>query len=521
MAPGITFRVHDVAPERKPPPLPQGVRIRKSVRRDGPELLATSVEEGAALVPVMCNHALVGAVYLAYGRHYPLVLSPDAVWITLAQGFAQHIKLHADSMRADLVRHRGKKKLVARPFSLDTRDTAFWSEVIEELTTQIRQHASPELADLVCCDFSTTGPVERMVSQVVLMDVVSPFFQYGIDTICGIPSITLTGTHQDWVRLCLKVGRLRHYGLSAWVERILPICHQFVLASKGEIDRSFWRRIIHVHEACGSDIIDGWIAALFPYLHDEATGDFSKENTGGSVDLLDFPPGMSTVAIELATEGAPVEHVEIRAGLGGVRWDADTGVVSPRIRWSVLGEPALVKRLRQGDHDLRPPPSAKEIARHDHILSRLSASEDDPTDAKSFIEMLYGFTDGVDLHVREGRATYRIRPLAEIETISVVRADLLRKLEANIAYTRANVFPDYEVREAARRSKTTQSWLRFCDLPDGSFLAISDESGEVAHMTEAAPAGPIEAPRIVASSLREAFERALAGGPTPWFEGSA
>jgi hypothetical protein len=47
------------------------------------------------------------------------------------------------------------------------------------------------------CDFSTTGPVERVVSQVVLMDALRKYFTYVIRTICGIPTVTLEGTPAD------------------------------------------------------------------------------------------------------------------------------------------------------------------------------------------------------------------------------------------------------------------------------------------------------------------------------------
>ncbi|MDI3291532.1 DUF4419 domain-containing protein [Polyangium sp. 15x6] len=359
MAPGITFRVHDVAPRREPLPPVDPRRVR--VRQHGPELLAQSEKEPSAIIPFPCRHPLVGAVYLAYSRHYPLVLSPDAVWITLAQGLARHIKLNAESMRSDLVRHQGKKDLVVGTLHEGTQDPDFWPGVVENLTAQIRQHAAPELTDLILL------------------------------------------TRAD--------GR--------------------------------------------------------------------------------------------------VEHLEIIAGLNGVTQDAETFAVRPRIGWRVYGEPSIAKHMRLTGHELRPPRPDAEI--WERLLDRVG-------DQDGF-ESLYQITDGVDLHVRDGRATYRIRPLAELETISIVRLDLLRELEASIAHMRATTFADYDVSAATRRSKTTQQWTRFCDLPDGSFLAVRDDAPEIAHLTEAMCVAPTEPPRIVARSLFEALERALAGGPTPWFEG--
>ena len=36
------------------------------------------------------QHAVIDAVSTAYGQHLPLVLSPDDIWLTIAQGFGHH-----------------------------------------------------------------------------------------------------------------------------------------------------------------------------------------------------------------------------------------------------------------------------------------------------------------------------------------------------------------------------------------------------------------------------------------------
>ena len=37
------------------------------------------------------DHALLRAIHDSFFLHYPLVLSPDAIWLTLARGFATHV----------------------------------------------------------------------------------------------------------------------------------------------------------------------------------------------------------------------------------------------------------------------------------------------------------------------------------------------------------------------------------------------------------------------------------------------
>ncbi len=44
------------------------------------------------------------------------------------------------------------------------------------------------------CDFSTTGPIERAASEIVLMDAMQSYFDYVLQWICGTPEVTLLGS---------------------------------------------------------------------------------------------------------------------------------------------------------------------------------------------------------------------------------------------------------------------------------------------------------------------------------------
>lgn len=46
--------------------------------------------------------------------HYPLVLDPDVIWLTIAQGLANHINVNAEKLRRRFVAHDGKKKIIVR-----------------------------------------------------------------------------------------------------------------------------------------------------------------------------------------------------------------------------------------------------------------------------------------------------------------------------------------------------------------------------------------------------------------------
>ncbi|MEU4222037.1 DUF4419 domain-containing protein [Actinoplanes sp. NPDC026623] len=79
------------------------------------ELFADALAIGGdPVLPVLTPdgvHPLLSAVGRAFAEHRPLVLTPDAVWLTIAQGVAQHVRLNAEQLRPRLVSHAGRKRL--------------------------------------------------------------------------------------------------------------------------------------------------------------------------------------------------------------------------------------------------------------------------------------------------------------------------------------------------------------------------------------------------------------------------
>ena len=63
--------------------------------------------------------------------------------------------------------------------------------------------------------------------------------------ICGIPSITLEGTVDDWTQLQARALELAEYDLGWWIEALKPVLDQFVAASSGIVDQEFWSKIYH------------------------------------------------------------------------------------------------------------------------------------------------------------------------------------------------------------------------------------------------------------------------------------
>lgn len=290
----------------------------------------------AELVDGLPVHPLALAVHLAFAQHRPLVLTPDAVWLCIAQSLATHIELHAEALRPRLVRHAGQLELQLRRDDLVPGDPDNdWPSVVGELVGQIRAHLGGR-ADMFLADFSTTTPLDHTASQIALMGAMRQYFRYSVFTACGIPEITLTGTPEDWAGIRRRVDAFREFDLAWWVQVLDPVLAKLEATARGDIDREFWRRLYKDEHASGGDRAHGWLNTLFAYVGDEPV-----RNTFPTIDedgfsgygLEDFPSGRTRVPFTWEILDEPVA-MELVGGLWGVTQD-ERGALGVASGWVV------------------------------------------------------------------------------------------------------------------------------------------------------------------------------------------
>jgi Domain of unknown function (DUF4419) len=361
----VRFCIDDVAPAQETLLLQTAQsQIEKSL--DG-SVLAFSHDETFQVIQgyeLYQIHPLALAIHVAFSEHRPLLLTPDILWMTIAQGFAQHINHPAENLRSNFVNHQGKVKLVVELGSIPTLPH-HWAATIQEWVLQVRDHVGADVYKLLECNFSTTTPTIRTASHVVMMDTFQKYFDYSGRCICGIPDITLLGTVEDWQSIYERVQSMAHYNLQWWTERLLPICQEFTNTAAGKPSLEFWRCIYKPKAVYAADYITGWFADLFPYLQhgltkapivrnkllemdrcelpsvDDTTElprrrRFSTPSNG--ISLHSLPLGLSQVAIKLNTEnidGKTEYDLNLVAGFIGVHQDPERGVLQPEIGWAV------------------------------------------------------------------------------------------------------------------------------------------------------------------------------------------
>jgi hypothetical protein len=308
------------------------------------------------LVEGVRAHPVITVLHRAFTQHRPLCLSPDMIWLLLCQGVAHHINLHAVDLRSRLVRHQRRASIVVRQddFVKGSPENP-WSEVIDQLSARIQEHAA-SVHDLFLPRFSTTGPTERIASEIVLLDAVKSYFRYVLQTLCGIPTVTLEGTAQDWQELAERTRMFAEFDLGWWLTPLEPILQEFISAACGQVQRHFWEPVYKFGSFSGGAAITGWIAAFFPYFKDEQgaatvknpwlaeggeklrlllSGEWDRKHFDlGGPSPGDFPGGLARAPFVWEYLGSSVE-MEMLGGFVGVAQDPVTLALRPEIGWAI------------------------------------------------------------------------------------------------------------------------------------------------------------------------------------------
>eukprot|EP01126_Amoeba_proteus_P007425 TRINITY_DN12671_c0_g1_i2.p1 TRINITY_DN12671_c0_g1~~TRINITY_DN12671_c0_g1_i2.p1 ORF type:complete len:301 (+),score=36.83 TRINITY_DN12671_c0_g1_i2:679-1581(+) len=184
-----------------------------------------------------------------------------------------------------------------------------------------------DVYSILCPRFSTSTSVDVTVSQIAFMEGLKSYFFLVDFTMCGIPSITISGNSDDWISIKERVQFFSKFGkkMEDWVALLLPILDQFISVVEGnEIDLFFWRNIYKYLSRSGNVDISGWILNLFP--------EFVSNPSGSSFSSI---PGSISSTPFLWINPDQTFDMVFHGGLVGVVQDPQTLTVSPCSLWCV------------------------------------------------------------------------------------------------------------------------------------------------------------------------------------------
>ena len=326
------FAVNDVVPNTCPLPT---MDIRKCLSVfpliEQGQLIATSLTDDERLVDTdwtpknayenLPTNGLFHAIHAAFCKHYPLILSPDIIWITILQELSRQVNANPELYRGKLVDFEGKQEVV-----LNTYEDTPWIDRVNFLPLVQKFMVDKKLAELVKCDFTTSTKTSLEVSQLCFLDITKHYFTFIARTMCGIPSIELKGSTEDWIKLKGKTSAfLSIGGMEEWQRSLSPILDEFINASQNKIDPEFWKSIYKYRSMSGGGIITGWIITLL--------------NCSGLSTVpssLTSTPFIWIDQMNLGADGtAKKRNMKMHAGLTGVKQHPGTLALEPVISWAI------------------------------------------------------------------------------------------------------------------------------------------------------------------------------------------
>ena len=293
--------------------------------------------------------SLIQGLILAYKNHYPITITPDMIWLLIEQGFVRYMKKYKDKVRENFVNFSGKKELKIEKVGLTptTSKEEDWQGIIDEFVHQIEENVGKEIIDNLKSDFSTTSSPTKIASKITIMSAFKEYFSYKLRMLaCGISSISLEGSLEDWEKIKYKLEYLSTKGLEWWTKHLIPIIDNIILTKKLYTEKKilneelidFWKKMIRLKREGGiyiPDVINGWIVKLFPNLEEGNPTVYEEMKENQIPDQIIGCP-MELTFIPNEGDKIIVYKCNLASGFYGMIQDKNTFNVRPVIGYAIV-----------------------------------------------------------------------------------------------------------------------------------------------------------------------------------------
>jgi len=205
----------------------------------------------------------------AYNHHKTLVIRPDDIKLQILTIISICVNNNSEIFRSYFVDHEGKKNLTVKSASFNA--DYFCNKFAELLEENIKDK---DFAKHYQTKFTTTNQIISTVNNITLMNTLKEYFSFTMILECGIPSVVLSGTDDDWVKLNETYEYMKSIfidtELRPWFRHFDKIMDLFLQMRKGESTeyiKEMWKRVIsYIPQGSGGDkILGGWVRLFVPY----------------------------------------------------------------------------------------------------------------------------------------------------------------------------------------------------------------------------------------------------------------
>jgi len=199
---------------------------------------------------------LFGVIFDAWSNHWNVRTSPEDWWLPIITRVATAIDNQADTDELRKYFRNGKQEkekisIQCPNFSIyDTDYKTLFGKFASEISKRIEVQG---YVSTITSDFSTSTPEQAITSQISIMKSFQKYFEYEMMICgCGIHSLEMCGTEDDWKLLGVKLESLR--------KLLLPIEEKLVLKEMFKNAREVYEKLLKTYK--GNDMSDWWSKVL-------------------------------------------------------------------------------------------------------------------------------------------------------------------------------------------------------------------------------------------------------------------
>ncbi len=289
------------------------------------------------------NH-FINAILYAYNNHISLKLDPGDINIILSLNVADYITNNAEQLRSKFVDHEGQKELEVL-INTETLEKIDYENFITRINEMISENVKLDLTNVLKPEYTTTTDVYVTTVGAIMMSAYKEYFCYTGSTLCGIKSVILNGTLEDWEKLNTKYVMLKTVfpELSAWYEKFdivmdnLMVTKRYMCSEKKEDEeedeeykkiQNIWGTVIdEEYQGSGANHITGWCQ----YFQNRDAGKDYKGNPKNYTEPNDFLTTVCSCKIKIngAVDEQKSVYIKLFSGVLGIVTEEE--VVSPLV----------------------------------------------------------------------------------------------------------------------------------------------------------------------------------------------